>query len=262
MRTLVAMPIFNEAKYLRQVLTRVRQYSDEILVVDDGSTDQTPELLAAEKQIHLIRHPQNRGYGQSLIDAFAYARLNGYDWIISMDCDEQHEPAHIPEFLAVAERDEADIISGSRYLSGFHGDSVPPEDRREINMRITWMLNNVLDMRITDAFCGFKAYRVEAIARLQLTEAGYAFPLQFWVQVVRAKLRIVELPVRLLYNDPNRHFGGNLDQPESRLAHYLDVMCRELMSDPAFRSKAGDIARRRGSVNESRELRQTGNPRN
>lgn len=232
------MPIFNEARYLRTVLARVRQYSEEILVVDDGSTDATPELLAAETGIHRIRHAENRGYGQSMIDAFEFARQGGYEWLVTMDCDEQHEPSHIPEFLAVAARGEADIISGSRYLSDFNGDSVPPLDRREINMRITWMLNNVLGMRITDGFCGFKAYRVESLRELRLTETGYAFPLQFWVQVVRAGLRITELPVRLIYKDPNRHFGGVLDDPEARLAHYLDVFCAELLSDGRYGSSS------------------------
>ena len=62
-----------------------------------------------------------------------------------------------------------------------------------------------------DSFCGFKAHRVSAMRRLRLTEPGYAFPLQLWPQVAVAKLRVTEIPVRLIYNDPNRHFGGSLD---------------------------------------------------
>jgi glycosyltransferase involved in cell wall biosynthesis len=234
MRTCIAIPIFNEAKYLRQVLCRVRRYANEILVVDDGSTDETPRLLAAEKGIFRIRHPENRGYGQSLIDAFAFAREHRYDWLVTMDCDEQHEPAHIPEFLAAARQDDADVISGSRYLGAFNGNSTPPPDRRAINARITALLNEAVGLNITDAFCGFKAYRVEALGRLNMTVPGYAMPLQFWVQAARAGLRIRELPVKLIYNDPSRHFGGVLDDPEARLQHYLDAFHAELRrSEPA-----------------------------
>ncbi len=228
MRTLLAIPIFNESKYLRGVLARVREHIQEILVVDDGSTDATPTLLEAERGLYIIRHPENRGYGQSLIDAFDFARRGGYDWIITMDCDEQHEPAHIPEFLAAARADDADIISGSRYLTANDGEGQPPRDRRTINLCITRLLNRMLDLGITDAFCGFKAYRVSGLAQLHLTVPGYAMPLQLWVQAARAGLRIRELPIRLIYKDPTRHFGGRLDDPRARLQHYLDVLSREL----------------------------------
>jgi glycosyltransferase involved in cell wall biosynthesis len=228
MQTLLAIPIFNEAKYLQGVLAKVRSHIADILVIDDGSTDETARLLAAEERIFRIRHPANRGYGQSLIDAFEFAGRHGYDWLITMDCDEQHEPAHIPEFLAAIREDDADVISGSRYLRQSDDDNRPPHDRQTINMCITRLLNNALGMRITDAFCGFKAYRVAALARLHLTVPGYAMPLQFWVQATRAGLRIRELPVRLIYKDPKRHFGGNLDDPRDRLWHYLDVLATEM----------------------------------
>ncbi|MBN1492486.1 MAG: glycosyltransferase family 2 protein [Phycisphaerae bacterium] len=232
MRTLLAIPIFNEEKHLRAVLARVREYVHEILVVDDGSTDGTAALIEAERGIFKVRHPQNRGYGQSLIDAFTFAQDARYDWLITMDCDEQHEPAHIPEFIAAAGEDDADLISGSRYLAQWEGNGRPPPDRRRINRRVTNLLNSVLGLKITDAFCGFNAYRVDALRRLRLTVPGYAMPVQFWVQAARAGFRIRELPVQLIYNDPNRHFGGLLDDPDARLQHYLDVFCAELAREP------------------------------
>jgi dolichol-phosphate mannosyltransferase len=130
--------------------------------------------------------------------------------------------------MAAARTGGADIISGTRYLAHFDGNSLPPADRRRINSRITRILNRLLGLRITDAFCGFKAYRVAALRRLDISVPGYAMPLQFWVQARRAALRIQELPIRLIYNDPSRHFGGLLDDPESRYAHYLDVLRAEL----------------------------------
>ncbi|HSW46460.1 MAG TPA: glycosyltransferase family 2 protein [Phycisphaerae bacterium] len=228
MRYLVAIPVYNEAPTVHAVLQEVRRHAPDILIIDDGSTDHTPALLAREPDLAVIRHTSNRGYGQSLIDAFKYARDAKYDWLITMDCDEQHEPARIPVFLRAAADDDADIISGSRYLAAMNGNSRPPVDRLAINQGITDLLNELLNMNISDAFCGFKAYRVAALKDFDLTVPGYGMPLQFWVQTARLGLRIREIPVRLIYNDPSRHFGGSLDDPDKRLLYYYQVLVHEM----------------------------------
>jgi len=225
---LLAIPVFNEERYVGGVLDEARRYGPDILVVDDGSTDATPELLQAYGSVEIITHPENRGYGKSLADAFAFAARRGYDWLITMDCDEQHEPSYIPGFMAEALRDDADVISGTRYPNGHGSDAAAPADRREINRRIVTILNDRLRLGITDAFCGFKAYRVSSLRHFRVTVPGYAMPMQWWVQVWRAGLRVRELPVRLIYNDPTRHFGGRLDDPVVRFNHYLDVFEAEL----------------------------------
>jgi glycosyltransferase involved in cell wall biosynthesis len=227
-KLLIAIPVFNEHKYVNRVLDTVRRYNADVLVIDDGSTDGTGDLLAARTDIRLIRHHRNQGYGQSLIDAFAHADAQQFDWVITMDCDEQHEPARIPDFIRAIETDQWDIVSGSRYLRQSAEDDLPPGDRRRINATITAELNRRLGLELTDAFCGYKAHRVSAMRKVKLDETGYAFPLQLWPAAVRAGLRITEIPVRLIYNDPNRHFGGSLDDPQKRLQHYLGVMEAEI----------------------------------
>ena len=224
MSVLIAIPVHNEQKYVVPVLQTVRRYHQgDILVVDDGSTDGTSEILAQQSGIERIRHPQNRGYGQSLIDAFCFAQRRGYDWVITMDCDEQHEPRMIPEFVREIESDHWDLISGSRYMINQPGDDLPPTDRRRINATITELVNRELGLNITDAFCGYKAHRISAMRCIHLDVPGYAFPMQLWPQVAAADFRIKEIPVRLIYNDPNRHFGGQLDDADNRLKHYLQV---------------------------------------
>ncbi|NOX57254.1 MAG: glycosyltransferase family 2 protein [Planctomycetes bacterium] len=225
---LIAIPVYNESTHVVDVLRQTRLYADNILVVDDGSTDDTPQLLDRFEGIRTIRHGQNLGYGRSLIDAFDYAATNAFDWIITMDCDEQHEPAVIPDFVEAMVKDDADIISGSRYLTAMDDNDSPPADRRSINKRITAMLNDRLGMSITDAFCGFKAHRVAGLSGLTLSETGYAFPMQFWPQVVANDMTVSELPIRLVYNDPNRHFGGDLDDPTIRHQHYVEVFESEM----------------------------------
>lgn len=228
MRLLVAIPIYNELKYVGHVLDRIRRFHSDILVVDDGSSDGTQEYLSGRKDLKLLRHPTNLGYGKSLVDAFGYSQANGYDWIITMDCDEQHEPERIPEFIRDIRTDRWDIISGSRYLSPSTEDDLPPGDRRSINATLTSIINELFDAHLTDAFCGFKAHRVAAMSRLHLDEPGYAFPMQFWPQAFGHRLRITEIPVKLIYNDPTRHFGGELDHAATRLRHYLDVLRTEV----------------------------------
>jgi len=227
LRLLVAIPVFNERKYVERVLAKVLSIHPDVLLIDDGSTDGTAEYLQTRRDVQLIKHPENRGYGQSLINAFAYADARGYDWVITMDCDEQHEPERIPDFVREIESERWDIISGSRYLRPLETDDLPPGDRRTINATITNILNDVYQLGITDAFCGFKAHRVSAMRRLKLDIPGYAFPMQLWPQVANAKLRLTEIPVRLIYNDPTRHFGGMLDDATNRLQHYLAVLASE-----------------------------------
>src|SRR5271170_4508842 len=152
MRLLIAIPVFNEQKYVQSVLAEVRKFHSEILVVDDGSTDGTVDLLAVDRDIQLLRDNRNLGYGASLIDAFTYADWNNYDWVITMDCDEQHEPTRIPEFIREIQTDRWDLISGSRYLQPSADDDLPPGDRRTINATIAAMLNETLRLNLTDAF--------------------------------------------------------------------------------------------------------------
>jgi len=219
MRTLVAIPVYNEEQYIDRVIPRVLEHADDVLVVDDGSTDRTPCMLA-QHPVEVIRHSVNRGYGRSLRDAFLWARTLDYDWVVTMDCDEQHEPALIPQFLEAQRDGDADIISGSRYHPLSPAPDAPPADRRAINAKITAEINQRLGLSITDAFCGFKSHRVDALRRIEFSEDGYAFPMQLWVRSVAAGLRVREIPVSLIYNDPKRTFGGHLDDPESRLEHY------------------------------------------
>jgi dolichol-phosphate mannosyltransferase len=183
--------------------------------------------------------------------------VDEYDWVITMDCDEQHEPAAIPRFLEAASVGDADVISGSRYLDPIPEDDCPPPDRRKINGEITAEINARLGSTLgflTDSFCGFKAYRVEALSLMRLDVDGYAFPLQFWVQAAAAGLRVREIPVRLIYNDMNRSFGGPLDDAASRIMHYREVLhcelqrcadrlpedaTRELIAEPCGKAGAG-----------------------
>jgi glycosyltransferase involved in cell wall biosynthesis len=230
-RVLTALPVFNEEKHLFEVLPHVRQYSRDVLVVDDGSSDRTPHLLAEMDGIYVVRHAQNQGYGAALKTAFQFAIDREFDALVTIDCDGQHEPKLIPQLverLYPEDGSRVDIVSGSRYLEIFPGDSAPPEERRRINAEITAQMNRCFDLSLTDTFCGFKAYRTDALKKFEITELGYAMPLQLWIQAVSHQMTIVEFPVPLIYLDEKRSFGGSLDDSARRLAYYREVLKREM----------------------------------
>ncbi|MGA1222964.1 MAG: glycosyltransferase family 2 protein [Phycisphaerales bacterium] len=230
-RILIAIPVFNEERSVARVLPEVARYAagfgGEILVIDDGSTDGTPCMLA-KHPVEVIRHGKNRGYGRAMQDMLEWADFRGYDWVISMDCDEQHEPASLPAFVDAIMAGSADVVSGSRYIDESLPGDIAPEDRRRVNALLTRELNERLSLGITDAFCGYKAYRASVCAHLHLDVNGYDFPMQFWVQACAAGLRIEELAVRRIYVDMTRTFGSGLDEPERRLRVYRDTLYREI----------------------------------
>ncbi len=106
-----------------------------------------------------------------------------------------------------------------------------------MNATITCILNDLYQLGLTDSFCGFKAHRVSVTQKLKLTAAGYAFPLQLWPRAAYAGLRIKEIPVRLIYNDPTRHFGGSLDNVSDRMTHYLEVLNAEIQAHRELQGK-------------------------
>ena len=233
MAVLIAIPVYNEIKYVAAVLAETQKYNEHVLFVDDASTDGTSDFLqqhaARLPGVHVVRHADNSGYGRSIIDAFDFAAARGFDWVITMDCDEQHEPQMIPHFKRAIETDAWDVISGTRYTAESAADDAAPGSRRLINMTITSVINDLFGWQLTDTFCGFKAHRTTAMTKLGLDEAGYAFPLQLWPRLYEAGLRVTELPVKRIYNDPNRTFGVHLDDADRRLRHYMGVLKAELL---------------------------------
>ena len=234
--SLILIPIYNEQKHIFNVLREVRKYSPEdLLVVNDGSTDESKDIVEEiascaklKGKLVIINHSKNEGYGKSLIDGFNFARDNNYRYLLTLDCDEQHEPELIPQFFEEIKKGEFEIISGSRYLSFQKQIDAPPEDRYTINRKITRLINEITGYGLTDSFCGFKVYLVESLKKLELTEKGYGLPLQLWIQAYKNRLTVKELPVSIIYKDKDRTFGNYLDDPEKRLAYYQKIIDSEV----------------------------------
>ncbi len=228
MNAAVVMPVYNEEKTVGDVIDQVRAtFGGPVVVIDDGSKDGTPDVLARRGDITVRTLTGNCGYGCALAEGFAEARSLGVEGLVTMDVDGQHEPAHIPQFLDALQNGD-DIISGSRYLPQSEAIGIAPGRRREVNRIVTDEINSVTGWGITDAFCGFKAYRLASMDGIEIEEPGYAMPLELWAKAFRRGLSVREIPVERIYCDHNRTFGTDLDDPLLRLEYYLTVWHRAL----------------------------------
>ncbi|BBO17674.1 glycosyltransferase 2 superfamily [Candidatus Brocadia pituitae] len=239
---LVAIPVFNEVAVFH-IVQQVKNFALDVLVIDDGSTMNLHKELTKVENIRMIVHPRNLGYGKAIISAFRYARKNNYDYLLTIDGDGQHEPEEIRLFLEKIPFFTYDILSGSRYFFPGELDEEVPRERYIINRKITAILNRITGFCLTDSFCGFKAYRVEKLKLLHLTEHGYGMPLQLWMQAWKAGLLVREIPVKLIYKDLTKRFHGILENPDTRLQYYKTIIRKEL-SDTGYHNAPGSRMQR------------------
>jgi dolichol-phosphate mannosyltransferase len=227
---LVLVPVFNEGPHVKEVLTDIRRYTAaDILVVNDGSTDDSLARIKESDVTYVINHEENVGPGRALTSGFRFATERHYQILITIDADGQHQAGDIPRFLEAIE--DVDMVVGSRYLPDSERRNAPPKHRERASEVLTRLVCQYTLYDITDCASGFRAYKVSALRKLNLTEKGYAWPFQLWIQAARASLRIKEIPIALIY------FPSDEDsQAESRLVrkmvhHCQWVMQREMSSE-------------------------------
>lgn len=192
MRTLVIIPAYNEAGSIASLIAGVRRvFGDSIVVIDDGSEDATAAAARAAGAI-VLRHPFNLGIGAAVQTGFLFGLQHGYDAVVRLDGDGQHDPAYIPKLLELLERDSADVVLGSRFLAreGYQSTFV-----RRAGILILGLLSALVGARVTDPTSGYWAVNrrvMELLARFQPDDYPET---QALVIAARAGCRIAELPV-------------------------------------------------------------------
>lgn len=226
LRTLVLVPVFNEEKTVKNILEQIRYNSSaDILVVNDGSTDDSLIQVQRGNPTYIINHERNMGPGGALISGFKFAIEHNYEVLITLDADGQHLPDYIPKFIEAIS--DVDMVVGSRYLPGSERKSRPPRERELANQAVTKLTRKYIDYNITDYASGFRAYRVSSLRKLRVTETGYAWPFQLWIQAYEAGFRVKEIPIPLLYLNYERSSHGEFGSMKEALAKAERVMKEE-----------------------------------
>jgi glycosyltransferase involved in cell wall biosynthesis len=213
-KVLAGMPAFNEEKYIAKTITGARTYVDQVLVIDDGSTDAT-FAIARDLGAIVVRHPKNCGYGAAIKTIFEKAREMHVDALVIIDSDGQHDPKDIESLISRLRPGDIDIVIGSRFARG---------TKKEIpKYRIIGMM--VLD-RFTqlagadsnsDSQSGFRAYNKKAIDAIRIHGAGMSVGSEILIQAAYNNLKIAEMPIEVRYD---------VDEPSSQnpVSHGISVI--------------------------------------
>lgn len=196
-KILVAIPCYNEADFIAGVVGGALQYTDRVVVVDDGSTDGTAQAAEAAGAL-VVRHPTNLGPGAAARACLQVGREVGAEMLVTLDGDGQHNPEEIPEVIAPLQRGEADLVIGSRFLG--KDNNVARYRKFGIDV-ITFLYNLGTREHITDAQSCFRAYGKNSLAKLEIGEDGFGFSVETLVQARRAGLRIREASISCLYHE-------------------------------------------------------------
>jgi len=195
-RVFIVVPAFNEAGSIRAVVDQLRSKYRDIVVVDDGSTDETARVLTGA-DVALLRHRLNRGQGAALQTGITFALLSGADVIVTFDSDGQHDPDDIQSLLAPIVRGECDVTLGSRFL----GHTVNLPLGRRLVLKIGILFTRLTSrIRVTDVHNGMRAFSREAAESLHITMDRMAHASEILDQIAAHHWRYREVPVTIRYS--------------------------------------------------------------
>lgn len=195
LRVAAVIAAFNEGPHIREVVAGTRPHVAAVVVVDDGSTDDTAGA-AAGAGATVVRHPVNRGKGLAVRSGLAAIRDGGYTHVLLLDGDLQHRPGDVPQLVAEAEASGADVVVGAR---SFHREQMP-RSRYYSNVIGSWALGRLIGVPIRDTQSGFRVIRLAALDGLPLTSTGYEIETEMLIRLARRGATVREVPVALAYD--------------------------------------------------------------
>ncbi len=193
---IAVIPAFNEGKRVAQVVADARKFADRVLVVDDGSTDNTG-AVSQEAGATVIRHVQNAGPGAATMTGIEAARRMGATVLITLDADGQHDPRDIPLLLKPIEENRADIVFANRFGR---------RNRIPFIRRLFNGIGNVLTLLaagkwVSDSQCGFKVFGSKSLAEVDLRMNGFEFCTEIVREAAQRRWRIAQVPSKVIYSE-------------------------------------------------------------
>ena len=200
-KILVCIPAYNESGTIAEIIDKSSKYADDIIVYDDGSTDNTYEAATSAGAM-VIRNPENKGYGVAIRSLFQAAKEEDADIMVTLDSDGQHNPDQIPELID-ALKHGFDIIIGSRFLNNSDKQKVPKY--RSLGIKTITKLTQAASYNgITDSQSGFRAYNKNALSKINLFEDGMAVSTEILLRAREKKLLATEVPITISYDVKDR----------------------------------------------------------
>jgi glycosyltransferase involved in cell wall biosynthesis len=228
MKICCIIPAYQEARAIGRVVTLSQQYCNHVVVVDDGSTDETGRL-AQKSGATVLTHSSNQGKGAALRTGFNYALEHHFEIILTLDGDLQHNPHSIPRFLKKISEDY-DIVIGSRYTTQ---SEEMPFIRKLSNLITTRALRVFFKIPVTDSQSGYRAFRRQVLAQIPVRDDGFAAETEILIDAQRAGFRIGEVPIATNYGDEESKIRASRDT-----LRWLKTLSRNLFYRSRFLSQS------------------------
>lgn len=191
----VLMPTYNNAKTLLQVIDDVRRYAADIMVVNDGCTDDTAALLASQTDLHVIAYERNRGKGYALKTGLREAARRGYAYAITIDSDGQHYADDIAVFVEAAEQSPNTLFVGARNLQA---DNMPSKNTFANKFSNFWYWAET-GIKLTDTQSGFRLYPLAVLSNLHFITSRYEFEVEVLVRAAWKGIKVANVPIKVYY---------------------------------------------------------------
>lgn len=202
MNILIGIPAFNEENNIRNILQQVKKIAENILVCDDGSTDNTYNI-AKEMGVKVIKHKKNLGYGSAIKTIFEQAKILDVDVLITIDADGQHDVSDINKIIEPIKQNKADIVIGSRFLE--KSKNIPKYRKLGIKA-INGLTNIPSKSNISDTQSGFRGYSKNVLKQIDLIENGMGISTEILLKSIKNNFKIFEVPINISYNgDTSTH---------------------------------------------------------
>ena len=199
MKITVGIPAFNEEKNIASIISRLKDFTDSIIVCDDGSSDMTAKI-AEDMGAILVKHPKNLGYGAAIRTIFLKAKELESDVLVTIDGDGQHQIMDVEKILKPIEKNQADIVIGSRFLDK---KSKEMPNYRKVGIKIITKITNLsIKEKLTDSQSGFRAYGKKALQKIVPSDVGMGVSTEILIKASNLGLKVAEVPIKV-------HYDGN-----------------------------------------------------